>query len=535
MKLNGVQQTMRSGGGSHRVWRLFPRTAAAYPASIQDWTHHAKTRHLTKRKKLFVLLSSLLALFVVGALLFRNSLLLPPEHVVLSLQGSTTLGDELMPKLAQAFLRDEMKAQDTGIRISEKDARGHSRVYVWGTIPGRSGRQVIEIYPSESSTAFQCLGGKSHGPRCDIGMASRPINSHDQDAYPVLKNLGGRLTEHVVALDAIAIIVNPRNPVSELSIPQLRAIYSGQITNWKALGGRDAPIEVYGRDRDSGTYEMFTEKVFGRDSSDDSGDASVPSGRQMADSSLIVDAVTHSEDAIGYVSSPMIRTAKAVAISDGSGPALLPTSLSIVTEEYPICRRLMLYDWDAPGSLRNAFVQYVVYKPGQTLVTQTPFVELTPKIFPASPPHNAPRAYKDMATKYSRIGLSFHFSTGQVNPAADADIQLDNLARVNVLRLRTFLSQNNRTGNDILLLGFADESESRNTGNNVAKMRAQVVATSLRAVGVIVPSENILDFGAEVPVASNQTVEGRRKNRRVEVWVRNSPELKPRSWQYAES
>jgi phosphate transport system substrate-binding protein len=355
-------------------------------------------------------------------------------------------------------------------------------------------------------------------------MASRPINSHDQDAYPILKNIGGRLTEHVVALDAIAVIVNPRNPVSELSIPQLRAIYSGQITNWKEIGGLDAPIEFYGRDSDSGTYEMFTEKVFGKDSDTNSGNASVPLTRQMADSSLIVDAVIRSENAIGYVSSPMVRTAKALAISDGSGPALHPTSLSIVTEEYPICRRLMLYDWDAPGSLRNAFVQYVVYKPGQTLVAQTPFVELTPKIFPTVPPHNGPHEYKELATKYSRIGLSFHFSSEQIDPSADADSQLDNLARVNVLRLRTFLSQHSRTGNDILLLGFADQSETATVGQNLAKMRAEVVATSLRAIGVIVPAENIRDFGADLPVASNQTAEGRRRNRRVEVWVRNGVE-----------
>lgn len=510
---------MQSGEGNDRALWPVSRVAPANTASIQNWVAPPRTGFLLTRKTLFALSGALLALIIVSAVFLRNAPFLPPEHIVLSIQGSTTLGDELMPKLAQAFLRDEMKAQDTGFRVAEKDARGHSRVYVWGTIPGRSGRQVIEIYPSESSTAFQCLGGGSGKQRCDIGMASRPINSHDQDAYPVLRNLGGRLTEHVVALDAIAIIVNPRNPVSELSIPQLRAIYSGQITNWKALGGRDAPIEFYGRDRDSGTYEMFTEKVFS------AGNDSVPSGRQMADSSLIVDAVIRSENAIGYVSSPMIRQAKAVAISDGSGPALLPTSLSIVTEEYPICRRLMLYDWDAPGSLRNAFVQYVVYKPGQTLVTQTPFVELTPKIFPASPPRNAPRAYKDMATKYSRIGLSFHLSREQVDSSGDAENQLDNLARVNVLRLRTFLSQNNRTGNDILLLGFADESEGGVSGKNLARMRAQVVATSLRAVGVIVPSENIRDFGADVPVASNQTVEGRRKNRRVEVWVRSGGEV----------
>ena len=114
---------------------------------------------------------------------------------------------------------------------------------------------------------------------------------------------------------------------------------------------------------------------------------------------------------------------------------------------------------------------------------------------------------------------------GTTQAGQTTNSQLDNLARVNVLRLRTFLSQTNRTGNDILLLGFADESEAGNTVENFARMRAEVVAKSLRAIGVIVPSENIRDFGAGLPVASNQTAEGRRKNRRVEVWVRNGFDL----------
>lgn len=511
--------------GALRFWlRTVPAPAGPMkelpPRSIAD-LHGNRTRSTSA-----VVLGLLAVLIAVGVFSLREFLFRPSEHIVLSIQGSTTLGDELMPKLAQAFLRDEMKAQNTGIRIAEKDERGHSRVYVWGIIPGRSGRQVIEIYPSESSTAFQCLAAEGSSRRCDIGMASRPINSHDQQAYPILRNASGRLTEHVVALDAIAVIVNPRNPVSELSIPQLRAIYSGQVKNWKAVGGFDAPIEFYGRDRDSGTFETFTEKVFGKDAlPNNSASPAVPADRQIADSGLIVDAVMRSQNAIGYVSSPMVRAAKAIAISDGTGPGLLPTGLSIVTEDYPICRRLMLYDWDAPGSLRNAFVQYVVFKPGQTLVTQTPFVELTPKIFPATPPTSAPRAYKDLAKEYSRVGLSFHFSSEQIDPTAEPISQLDNLARVNVLRLRTFLSQQNRTGNDILLLGFADDSEVGVSGKDLARMRAEVVATSLRAIGVIVPSENIRDFGAGLPVASNLTAEGRRKNRRVEVWMRNDSEL----------
>lgn len=453
--------------------------------------------------------------------LFRDRVFASSEHVVLSVQGSTSLGDELMPNLAAAFLRDEMGAEQTGFRIARKDAKGHSYLHVWGKVPGRPGLQVIEIYASGSSAAFECLAADNGQHACDIGMASRPITNLDKETYPALMKLGDHATEHVIALDGIAIIVNPKNPVSQLSIPQLRSIYAGEAKNWKDVGGPDAPIELYGRDRESGTFEMFTEKVFGKDALANPQGSSVPFNRQIADSSLIVDAVMHTPNAIGYVSSPMIRGAKALAISDGSGPAIRPTELAIVTEDYPICRRLLLYDWDAPGSLMDAFVRYVVYKPGQTLVKETPFVELTPRLFSVSPPQNAPSVYKEIASKYSRIGLSFHFSSEQVEAAADVESQLDNLARVNVLRLRTFLAQHGGTGDDILLLGFADRHEGGNPRENLARERAESVANSLRAIGVVVPYQNIRDFGAQLPVASDETPEGRHKNRRVEVWVRN--------------
>jgi phosphate transport system substrate-binding protein len=103
----------------------------------------------------------------------------------------------------------------------------------------------------------------------------------------------------------------------------------------------------------------------------------------------------------------------------------------------------------------------------------------------------------------------------------DASSRLDSLARVNVLRLRTFLAQHDQTGSDILLIGFGDAQEGVLSSKHIAQQRAEEIATSLRAIGVVVPSENILNFGADLPVASNDTPEGRRKNRRVEVWVLN--------------
>jgi phosphate transport system substrate-binding protein len=480
---------------------------------------------ILQRPGTWLAVSALLVVVASASLFFfRDRIFTNSEHVVLSLWGSTALGDELMPKLAAAFLRDEMGAVQTGSRVIARDAQGHSRVHVWGRVPGMAGLQVLEINALGSSAAFSCLAVESGPNSCDIGMASRPIDDLDKQSWPALRNLGNRATEHVVALDGIAIIVNPTNPVAQLSIPQLRAIYTGQITNWKAVGGHDAPIVLYGRDRDSGTFAVFDEKVMGEKRGKEgvatSESSVVPTDHRVGDSELMVDLVMRSPNAIGYVTHPMIRQAKALPISDGSGPAIPPTELMVMTEEYPICRQLLLYHWDAPGSLVDAFVRYVVSKPGQDLVVPSPFVELPPKVFPVIPPENAPAAYKQIASNYLRISLSFRFSAEQTGASANPNRQFNNLANLNVLRLRAYLAQQDGTGNDILLIGFTDRQEATSRNQNLARMRAESVASSLRAIGVIVPSENIRGFGAELPAGSNETPEGRRKNRRVEVWIR---------------
>jgi phosphate transport system substrate-binding protein len=452
--------------------------------------------------------------------LWRHRTFGPSEHILLSLSGSTSLGDELVPDLAEAFLRDELGAVKTGFEIKGRDAKGHPYLHVWGKVPGKSALQVIRIYAAGSGAAFDCLAARSGPNYCDIGMSSRPINDRDRRINPALRSLGGHTTEHVVALDGIAIIVNPSNPVSRLSIPQLRAIYSGEIRNWRQVGGHDAPIELYGRDQNSGTLEVFTDRVMGRDPQGRLKQAKVPADHQIGDSSFMVDAVTRSSDAIGYVSSPLIRDAKALMISDGNGPAIRPTQLSVVTEDYPICRRLLMYDRNSPDTVMNAFIRFVIYKPGQALVEKTPFVELTPRIFAVVPPPGSPAAYKKIAMQYSRIGLSFHFSSEQIVSGKDAKSELDNLADINILRLQTFLSQHGGMGGDILLIGFADETEAGTASEQLARQRAESVAISLEAIGVLVPPENIKDFGADLAVASNNTPEGRSRNRRVEVWVR---------------
>jgi phosphate transport system substrate-binding protein len=228
-----------------------------------------------------------------------------------------------------------------------------------------------------------------------------------------------------------------------------------------------------------------------------------------------------SGSAIGYVSSPLVKRAKSLAISDGSGAALRPTELAIVTEDYPIGRRLFLYQTNLDrDSFASSFVSFAVNAPGQAVVGQAQYVGLTPKSFPVlDMPADAPSDYREIASKYNKLGLSFRFASGQAGLGAMAGDQLDNLAMDNVARLETYLAQHKEAAGNFLLVGFTDNVGAAEYNKTLATNRAKSVAERLEGDDFKVLPDHVYSFGAQLPIASNETPTGKGRNRRVEVWV----------------
>jgi phosphate transport system substrate-binding protein len=137
----------------------------------------------------------------------------------------------------------------------------------------------------------------------DIANASRKIKPKELKRA---KENGVEPVEFVIAIDALAIIVNPRNPVDKLTIEQLGAIYRGEIGNWKEVGGPDMRITLYGRQPVSGTFVFFRERVLKGDYS--------PRMRQMAGNAQIVEAVKRDRSGIGYVGLGYVKKAKGVKV-----------------------------------------------------------------------------------------------------------------------------------------------------------------------------------------------------------------------------
>jgi phosphate transport system substrate-binding protein len=203
---------------------------------------------------------------------------------------------------------------------------------------------------------------------------------------------------------------------------------------------------------------------------------------------------------------------KAVAVSEAGARPLLPNPLTVATEDYPLSRRLYLY---TPANPENAytrkFVDFALSKNGQNVVGQNGFVEqnVRAESTPA-PAADTPAGYSRMTQGADRLSLDFRFRTGSSD--------LDNKARVDINRVATFMVDLKNDRKSVMLFGFADNRGSPQLNTALSASRAQAVAAQLQTAGI--KPEVVTGFGSEMPVASNDTEDGREKNRRVEIWVK---------------
>ena len=172
----------------------------------------------------------------------------------------------------------------------------------------------------------------------DIANASREMKDHEiEDA----KNNGIEPVEHLVAIDALAVIVNPANPVSQLTIDQLADIFTGRITNWQEVGGNDAPIVLVSRETNSGTHVYFLEQVV-RKGSTENKDIFAPQTLLMPSSVGITSEIQRNPNAIGYDGLGYVTEhEKLIAVAkDAGSPYVLPSVASGADGSYPIARGL---------------------------------------------------------------------------------------------------------------------------------------------------------------------------------------------------
>jgi len=208
----------------------------------------------------------------------------------------------------------------------------------------------------------------------DIANASRRIKA-EETATAAANNVVP--VEHIVARDAIAIVVHPSNPVDQLTIAQLSSIYRGDVTNWRQVGGEDRPIVRLSRESNSGTHVYFLEQVVRRGVKEDTSLFS-PDTLLLPSSEGISAEVRQNPNAIGYDGLGYVTPdQKVIAVArDATGPYVLPTAESVNDDAYPIARDLYMYTAGEPAGGIAAYLDWIMSDEAQTIVRTLGFVPL---------------------------------------------------------------------------------------------------------------------------------------------------------------
>lgn len=419
----------------------------------------------------------------------------PDQGPALRIQGSNTIGAALGPALVKGMLEHQ------GLQaVHSEPGDGANEQRVIGKT--RQGKTVtVEVAAHGSSTGFSALK-KSNA---DLAAASRPIKDSELVDLEPLGDLKSPEAEHVIAIDGLAIILNPQNPLNTLNTEQLAQIFNGEVSHWEDVGGVDGAIHLYARDDQSGTYDTFKELVLNR-----RGKPLAVAAKRFESSEALSDAVSHDPQGIGFIGLPYVRQAKALAIVDGDSQPMLPVTSLIATEDYPLSRRLYFY---LPPSNRNpwakALVDFTQSGKGQAIVAANGFIAQQVQAIAVEPRASMPEDYQNIVRDAQRLSVNFRFEEGSAS--------LDNKARQDLQRVVAYIKSHGKLDKQVTLVGFGDAKNDPQRAALLSKLRAMAVRRELVKSGVVL--RDIRGFGAQMPVAANTADEGRIKNRRVEVWV----------------
>ena len=245
------------------------------------------------------------------------------------------------------------------------------------------GQGWAEKYMEKNPDSFVAVTGGGSGTglsslisgTCDIAMSSRNIKEKE---IALAKQKGINPNEIKVALDGLAVVVNPKNPVSKLIIDQLAQIFTGRISNWKEVGGKDEKIVLLSREVNSGTHVYFKEHVL-RKNDPNSKEEFAPGALLLSSSQAIADEVAQNPSAIGYYGMGYISSKQKpiMVAQDEKSKYEAPTIENVVNGKYPISRPLFFYINGSPQGPVKKFVDFCLSREGQDIVLKTDFVPIS--------------------------------------------------------------------------------------------------------------------------------------------------------------
>ena len=432
---------------------------------------------------------------------------------VLRLHGSNTIGAELAPELLTAFGRQAGLTATRTIPGSEPETR---TIIMDGGQPSKALR--AEVSARGSTTAFPALRDK----QADIGMASRlateaEIKFIDAAGQGDL-NAPGNST--AISLDGVLVLVHPDNPLNSLTLDQVRDIFTGTVTNWSAVGGWDAPINLYRRDSASGTFDTFRSLAL-------KGAAVAKTAKSFDSSEDLADSVAADAKGIGFVGFAYARNAKPLALKLACGLEMAPQQFSVRTEEYPLSRRLMFYTPAEKSAVTQDFLRFATSTAAQPIVQKAGFINFLPEMadskdraarlesfglgVPAIPAAKATAAeFKRVTEGWQRLSTTFRFQNGVS--------LLDERSREDLTRVAAWL-KGEGAGRKLMLIGYASKDGAFDANRWLSLRRAREVGNQLAAVGVRPVQFAGMGGMGQVGCDDLAAVNGG-LNRRVEVWVK---------------
>lgn len=442
----------------------------------------------------------------------------------ITVQGSSTVGLGVMPYLIQGF------ANATGLTVTRSDDdKNLTRIYQLRGPDRNASCFRITVRSTGSDTAIDGIVDRV----AQIGMSSRVFTSDEIHVLGASAGLGPvdrSEIEQVVALDAVAVVVNKQNVVSSLSLCQIAQIFAGNIKQWSEIGGRNEPINLQVRTGTSGTFESFSSLVM---KTCGVNLAAAPSHGSYVE---LLKAVESDAASIGFAPAALVHgQVKALKLRGRCGIEQESTPFGVKTEDYPLARRLFIF---APFQLEGRASQLLNYIKADERANDALSLSMPAGTDPASEVQQrainqrieaAPvggsftaretdadpaslRRFHGLTSHSQRLSVTFRFQFGSE--------VLDTKARQDVRRLALYV-QNLNAPTNLLLAGFTDDVGSVEANVKLAARRAEAVRRELIALLGRHRAENLVadGFGKILPVTCNDTRLGQEKNRRVEVFL----------------
>ncbi len=247
-----------------------------------------------------------------------------------------------------------IKGSDTVLPLAQKEAELYMK---------KNAGKSVTVIGGGSGVGLAALVDNA----TDIAMSSRKIK---MDERMKMQDAGRAYKEVIVANDALSVIVNPQNKVSQLTRQQIEGIYTGKIKNWKELGGDDMTIVVYSRETSSGTYEFFKDHVMNRKNY-------ASTVLNMPATGAIIQSVSQTKGAIGYVGlAYMTKEVKDIAVSYDGKTFVLGTAETAKNKTYPIVRPLYFYYPVSKEANVKSFIDFILSPEGQKIVDEVGYVPL---------------------------------------------------------------------------------------------------------------------------------------------------------------